>query len=74
MEERRAIALAKRHRAQFEPRDTDGTEGLAVERRVLAGPGKGRHHIAEGAERSSPCVQYTAGKSGRGKTAARGFQ
>jgi hypothetical protein len=74
MEERRAITLAECHRADLWPRDAGGAKSVAVKRRVLAGLGKRRHHIAEGTERPGPEIQGAAGKSFCGKAAARGLQ
>jgi hypothetical protein len=74
MEERLAIAAAKRHRAHLQLRDAGGTKGLTVKRGVFAGRGQGRHHIGERTEPSASDVQRAAGKSLRRKAAARGFQ
>ena len=74
MKERRAVALTERHRADLQPRDAIGPKGVAVERRVVAGPGKRRHHIGERTERAASEVQHAAGKTFRRKSPARGFQ
>jgi hypothetical protein len=74
MEERRAVALAERHRAKLQPRDAGGPKRVAVERRVGAGLRQRRHHIGKRPERPSPHAQHAAGKAGLGKAAARGFQ
>ncbi len=74
MEKRRAIARPKGHRAHGQLRDPGGPKGVAVERRVVAGLRQRRHHIGERPERPALDVQRAAGKSFRGKTAARGFQ
>src|SRR4051794_19463277 len=74
MEEWRAVALAERHRGKPEPRDPCGPKGVAVERGIGAGLRQCRHHISERTERAALHAEHAAGKSGLGKTAARGFQ
>src|SRR5450755_579289 len=74
MKERRAVAPAERHRADLQPRHAIGPKGVAVERRVVARPGKRRHHIGEWAERAAPEVEHAAGKAFRRKSPTRGFQ
>jgi hypothetical protein len=74
MKERRAIALAERHRADLQPCHAIGPKGIAVERRVIAGPGKRWHHIGERAERAASEVQHAARKTFRRESPPRGFQ
>jgi hypothetical protein len=74
MEERRAVAQAQSHRRHLEPRDPGWSESVAVERRVRGAFGERRHHIGKRAKQTLLHVQDAAGKSGRGKSPARGLQ
>ena len=65
MEERRAVALAQRHRAHLQLRDACGPKRVAVERGVRAGLRQRRHHIGEGPERAASRAQHAAGKTWR---------